>query len=153
MVHGNIKFNSFEEEEISSGTTFVIFKISLLDPVFIPLHSRPSLKAALKASKYHIIYFNLRFTFFNPIKLLLFCEEIHGLFVLSSLTGIWTVFVFPSQTAFSTCGCCKEDGGKERCNSLALPELGASLSLFTTEICETSPVCLHFREPMAQLVE
>ena len=76
------------------------------------------------------------------MKLLLFCEEIHGLFVLSSLIGIWTVFLFPSQTAFSTCGCCKEDGGKGRCNSLALLELGALLFLFTLGICETSSVCL-----------
>ena len=50
---------------------------------------------------------------------------------LSTFIRIWRVFVLPSQAAFSTCACCKEDGGKERCTSLALPELGALLFLFT----------------------
>ena len=45
---------------------------------------------------------------------------------------------------FSMCSCCKEDGGKERCTSLALPELGALLYLLTRESFEISLVCLIY---------
>lgn len=39
--------------------------------------------------------------FFPPSKRKLFCQEIHGLpFYRPSQFGVWTVFAFPSQTAF-----------------------------------------------------
>ena len=36
----------------------------------------------------------------------------------------------------------KEDGGRQRCTSLALPVLGAWLDLFTTKNCEISLVLI-----------
>ena len=51
--------------------------------------------------------------------------------------GIWTVFAFPSQTAFQYVRLLKRRQAatrEERCTSLALPELGALLYLFKTEV-------------------
>ena len=67
----------------------------------------------------------------------LFCQEIRGLpFYRPSQFGMWTVFAFPFRTSFSKWGCWKEDWRQH--DSLALPESGALLYLFTTEVCEIS---------------
>ena len=51
------------------------------------------------------------------------------------------MFTFPSQTAFQHVRLLKRIQAatrEERCTSLASPESGALLYLFTTEICEIS---------------
>ena len=55
--------------------------------------------------------------------------------------ALWTAFAFPFQTVFQYVRLLKRRQAatlEDRCTSLASPESGALLYLFTTEICEIS---------------